>query len=234
MRTTPAIYLQQRVKVRTWIFYSKSSLDTNTHTHTVCLDNKSWEVLSDQWFLFIKREMICPGTCAVPFLCDFYMTFPMGPLAGSWSPCATQLNKNPRIAPGGSSISSRTPRVGMKAGKISVSALETLPSVSRSLWGQACRLLPNITAFKTFNTTGCCVNYICFPSWLTRKDISSVRSGESKIMFTCLLKDITCFRAGCFHPREIILNWLTIFPKRTNSRSNASLVMNDGTFESWF
>ncbi len=23
--------------------------------------------------------MSCPGTCAVPFLCDFYMTFPMGP-----------------------------------------------------------------------------------------------------------------------------------------------------------
>ncbi len=42
----------------------------------------------------------CPGTCAVPFLCDFYMTFPMAP---PWlvlgPPCATPL-KNPRIAPG--------------------------------------------------------------------------------------------------------------------------------------
>ncbi len=89
------MYLQQRVmKIRTCIFFYKK-FTRHKHTHTVCLDNKSWEeVLSDQWFLFIKREMSCPGTCAVPFLCDFYMTSPMGP---PWlvlgPPCATPLKK---------------------------------------------------------------------------------------------------------------------------------------------
>ncbi len=39
--------------------------------HAVWLDNeRSWEqVLSVQWFLFIKREMSYPDTCAVPFVC---------------------------------------------------------------------------------------------------------------------------------------------------------------------
>ncbi len=79
VRTTQAaIYLQLRVKVRTLFFFTKSSLDTNTPSVWI---NQSWEhVLSDQWILFIKRQMSCPGTCAVPFLCDFSMTFPMAPL----------------------------------------------------------------------------------------------------------------------------------------------------------
>ncbi len=84
-RTTPAdIYLQQQNMSS---FY-KSSLDAH-----VCLDNERSleQVLSVQWFLFIKREMSCPGTCAVPFLChptcvgahDFSHA---PPVTGSWSP----------------------------------------------------------------------------------------------------------------------------------------------------
>ncbi len=98
VRTTPAaIYLQQQVKVRTLLFFfTKSSLDINTHTR---LDNKSWEqVLSDQWFLFIKREMSCPGTCAVPFLCHPTCVgahdFSHGPpMTGSWSPLCHPIKK---------------------------------------------------------------------------------------------------------------------------------------------
>ncbi len=74
-RTTPAaIYLQQRVKVRTWIFFYKNfTRHKHTHPHTVCLDNQSWEqVLSDQWFLFIKRER---WVVQAHVQCHFYVTF---------------------------------------------------------------------------------------------------------------------------------------------------------------
>ncbi len=95
VRTTlAAIDLQQQNMSN---FYKKFT----RHTHTICLDNeRSWEqVLSVQWFLFIKREMSCPGACAVPILChptcvgahDFSHGPPwldLGP------PCATPLKKS--------------------------------------------------------------------------------------------------------------------------------------------
>ncbi len=76
VRTTPAaIYLQQQNMSD---YYKKFTRHTYTHTHThthrlfgqwkkFCLYCQ--QVLSVQWCLFIKREMSCPGTCAVPSLC---------------------------------------------------------------------------------------------------------------------------------------------------------------------
>ncbi len=54
------------------------------------------EVLSVQCFLFIKREISCPGTCAVPFFChptcDGAHDFSHGP--PSWLDLATPLKKS--------------------------------------------------------------------------------------------------------------------------------------------
>ncbi len=57
---------------RTWAIFTKISLDTHTHTHTHHLFGQ-WKKLRTSIacsVVFIyKREMSCPGTCAVPFLC---------------------------------------------------------------------------------------------------------------------------------------------------------------------
>ncbi len=63
------------------------------HTHTICLDNKSWEVLSDQWFLFIKRDELSRHLCGAIFMWLLH-DFSYGPpLAGSWSPLCHPIKK---------------------------------------------------------------------------------------------------------------------------------------------
>ncbi len=60
------IYPQQTDHENMSNFYKNSP-----HTHIVCLDNERSleQVLSVPWLSFIKREISCPGTCAVPVLC---------------------------------------------------------------------------------------------------------------------------------------------------------------------
>lgn len=55
--------------------------------------------------------------------------------------------------------------------------------------------------------------------------------GKSKIMKTCLLEEVTCFRAGWLQPSKIILNKLVIFLKHVSSRPRGSLSINGGQFE---
>ncbi len=99
VRITPAAVYPQQTDHENMSNFYKNSL-TRTHTH--CLFGQ-WNklrtsIVSVQCFLFRKREISCPGTCAVSL---FYHTTCIGahdfshgpPLTGSCPPCATPIKK---------------------------------------------------------------------------------------------------------------------------------------------